>query len=133
MPEIIRITYALSELTGEANLAWCWLRANTEIIPRDPDDAREVPIAVAFLREFKQKWDYHVKTVGFGEARRQLNDGLEWLQERGIVENLKRDGHRDWGIVPGHTVLRYDKLRDDKNVIERTGPRDGLLVTGENQ
>lgn len=131
--QIIRIGYGLDELSGEEHLALNMLWVTLGMVPEDPDDARNYQKAVDRLREFKKRWDFHVKTVGEQEARQHLNTGYERLMEKGIVEGMARDGHRDWQVVPGKTVLHNEKLIDRQHLIERVGAHDGLLVTGENE
>lgn len=130
---IIRIGYAIDELSGEECMALNMLWVVTGMIPENPDDARNYQRRVEQLRQFKLTWDVHVKAVGAQVARQQLNTGYERLMEKGILEGMKRDGHRDWMIQPGVTVLHNEKLIDRQHLVERVGAHDGLLVTGENE
>lgn len=131
--QVIRLGYGLDELSGEELLSLNYLWAVVGMIPENPDDASKYQRSVSQLREFKVVWDAHVKMVGAQTARQQLNTGYERLMEKGILEGMKRDGHRDWMIQPGVTVLHNEKLIDRQHLVERVGAHDGLLVIGENE
>lgn len=112
---LIKITYAPDELTAEEHLALNYCLAMLE-----PEK---------FAQPFLVVWNVAKKLRGEGQMRRDRNVGLEGLMEKGIVTGCARDGHRDWEVVGGQTVLHGERL--SQPLIQRTHLGSGAVITDE--